>query len=127
MRLKTFTHMIVVGVLALAVAASYAAAADLEQGEEVFEKCKICHSLGERRGMVGPSLHGVVGRQAGQLPGYDYSRHLRTSGIVWTEDNIDRFLTDPKGFIPGIKMMFPGLKKRSDRNNLIAFLKASSS
>jgi len=99
---------------------------DVVLGERIFDKCKVCHTLDGSKNAVGPSLYGVLGRSAGKLPGYNFSENLRASSIVWTERNIDLYLANPKKFIPGNKMMFPGLKKRSDRANLIAFLKAKS-
>ncbi len=96
---------------------------DAAAGEKVFKKCKSCHSLEAGKNKVGPTLAGVMGRQAGSVEGFKYSKAMLDSGLTWDEANIDGYVTKPKEFMPGNKMTFPGLKKESDRANLIAYLK----
>lgn len=93
------------------------------EGQKVFAKCRACHSPDPGKNGVGPSLAGVVGRKAGTVPGYTYSKGMVEKGIVWDEKSIAAYLADPRAFIPGNKMVFPGLKKESEIENIIAFLK----
>jgi len=113
--------------LALAAASGIARAdGDAAAGEKVFNKCKACHALEPGKNKVGPSLAGVFGRKAGAVDGFSYSEALVASGISWDEENLEKYLSDPKGFIPGNKMAFPGLKKEDERENVIAFLKSAA-
>lgn len=72
----------------------------------------------------GPNLHGLIGRSTGQAPGYSYSAANVNKGITWNEETLFEYLLNPKKYIPGTKMVFPGLKKESERNDLIAYLKS---
>lgn len=95
-------------------------------GAKVFNRCKACHSLEPGQHKTGPSLAGVIGRKAGSLEGFNYSQEMKSSGVVWTNDTLDKHLSDVPGFIPGNRMgkVFPaGVKKATDRQALIAFLK----
>lgn len=100
-----------------------ASAADVENGKSVFKKCKACHAVGEgAKNKVGPQLNGIVGRAAGTVEGFNYSPALKDSGKTWDEATLDGYLKDPKGFIPGNKMVFVGIKDDADRADLIAYL-----
>jgi len=99
------------------------AAGDAARGEVLYQGCQDCHSIDKND--VGPMHKGVVGRTAGTVPGYNYSPALRNSKIVWTEENLDKWLTNPQDFIPGTKMFFQ-VKNPQDRADLIAFLKERS-
>jgi len=114
-----------VAVLATAGLASGAALADGDAaaGQKVFNKCKACHSPEAGKNKIGPSLHGVVGRNAGTAEGYKYSGAMAESGLVWDEATLDKFLTKPKDLVSGTKMTFAGLKKEDERANVIAYLK----
>lgn len=111
--------------LALFVAVpTIASAQDAEEGKNVFKKCRACHTIGEKAvNRVGPELNGVVGRTAGSVEGFNYSDAMKSSGIVWDEASLAEFLENPKGKVPGTKMVFAGLKKEDERANLIAYLK----
>jgi cytochrome c len=103
-----------------------ASAQDAEAGKAVFNKCRACHDIGEgAKNKVGPHLNNTFGRKAGSLEGFNYSDAMKNSGIVWDEANLDAYIADPKGKIPGNKMVFAGIKDEIDRKNLIAFLKTA--
>jgi len=100
---------------------AYAAA----DGAKIFKKCKACHSFDKNK--IGPSLAGIVGRKAGAVDGYKYSKAMKKAaegGLVWNEENLDKFLTKPKKFMKKTKMTFAGLKKEDQRKAIIAFLKS---
>ncbi len=101
-------------------------AGDIKAGKKVFRKCRACHKIGDDgKHSVGPNLTGVVGREIGSAEGFSYSDVFKAAmdeGATWTPDNLAKFLTKPKEFMPGTKMSFPGLRKDEDRANVIAFL-----
>jgi len=99
-------------------------AQDAAAGEKVFLKCKACHQIGEAaKNAVGPVLNGVVGRKAGTYPGYSYSDANKNSGLTWDEATLKEYLKNPRAKVPGTKMLFPGLTKEEDIDNVIAYLK----
>jgi cytochrome c2 len=98
------------------------AAGDSAKGKRVFNKCKACHALVAGKKKIGPSLHGIYGRKAGTAPGYSASKAMKDSGVVWSPETLSRYLADPKKFIPGNKMPFPGLRNEEDLANLNAYL-----
>ena len=110
--------------LLTAVSGAALADGDAEVGKKVFNKCKICHAMEAGVNKVGPSLAGIVGRPAGTVDGFKYSDAMSGSGLTWDTATIDQYLADPKGFIPGNKMAFVGLKKDEDRANVIAYLQS---
>lgn len=97
---------------------------DVELGRKVFiQKCAHCHNAepgGKHK--QGPNLFGLVGSKTGQSPGYSYTEANLNRGIVWDAETLNTYLHNPKKFIPGTKMIFPGLKKKVERQNLIAYL-----
>jgi cytochrome c len=100
--------------------------ADAAAGEKVFAACRTCHVFDEGVNRVGPSLHKVVGRAAGSVAGYTYSDANKNSGITWTPQVLFEYLKDPKAYVPGTKMAFPGVKNDQDRANLVAYLEQQS-
>ena len=72
--------------------------------------------------MLGPSLHGVIGRKAGSVPGYAYSPAMKNANVTWTDDTLSKYLADPKAFVPGDKMVFVGIKDPSKLGDLLAYL-----
>jgi cytochrome c len=98
---------------------------DAKAGERVFALCRSCHVLDEGVNRVGPSLYNIVGRKSGSVAGFNYSDANKNSGVTWTTDVLFEYLEDPKGFMPGTKMAFPGIKNPQDRANLIAYLEST--
>ncbi len=99
---------------------------DAAAGEKTFVQCKACHVLEAGQNRVGPSLNGIIGRTAGQVPGFNYSAANKNSGKVWDEETLYTYLENPQAFMPGTKMIFAGLKQPQDRANVIAYLKTAS-
>lgn len=96
---------------------------DPEAGERVFRRCMQCHVVKPGQHRQGPSLHGVIGRPAGSVEGYGrYSNANQNSGIVWTEQEMFQYLENPRQYIPGTIMAFPGLRKPQDRADVVAYI-----
>ena len=98
------------------------ASADVAKGEGVFKKCGACHKLEDGVNGTGPHLYGVMGRAIGAVDGYGYSSAMAEFGGAWDAETMSAFLAAPKKYISGTKMGFAGLKKDTDRANLIAYL-----
>ncbi len=98
------------------------ASADVEKGAKVYGKCKACHKLEEGANAVGPSLYGILDRDIGSEGGFSYSSIMTELPGDWTGEALDEFLASPKTYASGTKMTFSGLKKDTDRANLIAYL-----
>jgi cytochrome c len=109
---------------AWALSAAGASAGDAAAGETLFnQKCKSCHRIGEgAANAVGPELNGVIGSKAGTTEGYNFSEALKSSGLVFDEATFKEFITSPRTKVPGTKMVFAGLPKETDRDNLFAYL-----
>lgn len=106
-----------------AVSTSYAEG-DVKKGEKVFKKCVACHTVSDGgKNKVGPNLWNIVGAKSAQKEGFKYSDALKNANIVWNDENLDQWLTKPKKFLKGTKMVFVGLKKEKDRVNIISYLK----
>ena len=116
--------MTLYAVAALGIGAVQAAQAqDIEAGQAVFKtQCSACHSLLEGKNVVGPSLFGIVGRPAGQGPGFHYSQANKDSGLIWNAETLDRYLVNPRETVPKTIMAYAGLKDPEKRANLIAYL-----
>lgn len=122
---KFYVHVGIVAALTLFAAGAPARAADpAADGEKAFKKyCAACHTVEEGKNRVGPSLHGVVGRTAGSVAGFAYSAANKGSGITWTEEKLEPYLTNPQAVVPGTKMTFAGIKDAGERSAVIAYLK----
>lgn len=110
---------LLLGVSAAHAQAVTGAAGDAARGKTLYQACTSCHSIDEND--IGPKHRGVVGRPAGSLPDYAYSAALKASGIVWSAENLDRWLTNPQALVPGTKMYF-SLPDAQSRADLIAYL-----
>lgn len=113
-----------------AMAAPAAAEGDVEKGKEVFKKCGLCHQVGPgAKTLIGPELNGIVGRKAASIADYpSYSagmKKLGAEGFVWTPENIDKWISDPKAMIPDSPMAlaFQGIPDAGQRSDVIAYLK----
>ncbi len=95
---------------------------DATKGEAVFIQCKTCHVTDAGVNRIGPSLHGVVGRKASTIAGYQYSEANHNSGITWTAEKLFQYLENPQRVVPGTKMAFAGIQDPQKRADLIAWL-----
>ncbi|WP_374371298.1 cytochrome c family protein [Dongia sp.] len=101
-------------------------AQDLKSGEAVFKQCTACHALEAGKNKLGPSLHNVFGRSAGQAEGFAYSDAMAGSGLTWDEATLAEYLRAPKKLVPGTKMIFAGVKNEAKLQDLIAYLKQAT-
>ena len=102
--------------------ASPALAGDLATGAKVFRtNCAVCHSTGNNA-VVGPGLHGLVGRKAGSVPGFSYSAAMKSAGFAWTAEQLAKYVTNPQAVVKGNRMPFSGLQNRSQAVDLVAYL-----
>ena len=115
----------------LSVSVSSVQAGDVAAGEKVFKKCRACHVVGEgAKNKVGPQLNELIGRTAGSIEGFKYSKAMSAKGdegLEWNEETLTAYLAAPKKYIKGTKMAFSGLKKEKDLDNIIAYLATFSS
>jgi cytochrome c len=109
---------------ALLLAGAHSAAADeVEAGKAAFKKCVVCHTVeAGKSNKVGPTLFGVVGRKAAALPDYKYSEAMEKFDRTWDETALDEYLADPRGTVPGTKMIYPGIRDKKQRDEIIAYL-----
>jgi cytochrome c2 len=137
MKPNFFWILAVAAALNLCIAESRAAekvaekADDASPGEALFSrKCALCHSLAEGKNGNGPTLYGIVNREAAVVPGFKYSRAMTAmahdSGLEWNDENLAAFLAHPGHLVPGTRMAFPGIADEKDRTALIDWLKANS-
>lgn len=129
-----FDRTVMFSTLALALAAAAPALAapaapaaalkgDAANGGKLFALCAACHVTTAGVNRMGPSLHAVVGRKAGAVPGYVYSPAMKASGLTWTEPKLAEFIEAPRTVVTGTKMYFAGVKAPQDRADIIAYLK----
>ncbi|WP_374487913.1 c-type cytochrome [Zoogloea sp.] len=99
------------------------AAGDVARGKDVFaQECAECHSVRESKNKKGPTLFAILGRKAATQPDAVYSDALKGSGISWTADKLDPYITNPRKFVVGGKMKYDGLENAAERADLIAYL-----
>jgi cytochrome c len=110
-------------VSSMAFAAPALAAGDAAAGKTVFNQCRPCHQVGpDAQNSVGPVLNGVFGRKAGEYPGYNYSDANKGSGLTWDDATLREYLKNPRAKVPGTKMIFPGISREAQLDNLLAYL-----
>lgn len=120
-------------IAALSLSALVAAPAVMAEGEDdeamaaagrvVFHQCEACHTLDPAKNGFGPNLHGVVGRQAGTVPRFAYSDALKNSDLIWSEDNLRKWVVDNEKLVPGTRMRHVSVTDPAEQDYLIAFLK----
>ena len=100
---------------------------DLAHGEKVFKKCTACHMIAAGgKNMIGPNLWSVIGRQAGVVSDYKYSKAMVAYGKEWTFEEMNSYLIKPQAYIKGTKMAFAGLRKEKDRASVILYMNSKS-
>jgi cytochrome c len=98
-----------------------------EKGETAAKKCQACHTFNKGEpNRVGPNLYGVVGRDRAAVPGFNYSAAMKGKGGKWTVEELNAFLTNPRGYVPGTSMSFAGLPRGSERADIITYLNTKS-
>lgn len=116
-------RLALVAAVGLVVSTGAALAQDVAAGENSFRKCAPCHSIGpDATNKVGPVLNGLNGRPAGSVEGFNYSDANKGSGITWGEAVFKEYVTDPRGKVPGTKMVFAGIKSEKERNDLWSYV-----
>lgn len=106
-----------------------ASAQDVDAGKRVFARCAACHNVETATNKLGPHLQDLVGRIAGSLEGYSYSKAMAdagAAGLVWDEATIGDYLTNPRASVPGTKMAFPGLRRPEEIRDVIAYIESVS-
>lgn len=110
-------------IAAVILATPALAAGDPVQGKAVFARCAICHNVEKDGGNgVGPNLFGIAGRKAASVDGFNYSGPMKASGIVWTDDNLEKWIAGPAKMLPGTKMAFAGITSKGQIADVIAYL-----
>ena len=100
---------------------------DLVHGEKVFKKCSACHMVAaDGKNMIGPNLWGVIGRQAGSVKDYKYSKAMIAYAKEWNFEEMNAYLIKPQAYIKGTKMAFAGLRKEKDRASVILYMNSKS-
>ena len=106
----------------LVIVAAPGLAADVEAGKTAFKKCALCHTTEAGKNKIGPSLFGIVGRKPATLENFNYSEAMKKFDHTWDEGTLDEYLADPRATVPGTKMIFPGIKDKTERDDVIAYL-----
>ena len=114
--------------LGLAALPAWAQSGEASRGQRVFnQQCRACHTLDKGGAQTtGPNLHGVFGRKAGTAEGYASSDAMKNSGIVWDDATMAEYIGNPKGKVPGTKMVFNGVKQAGQLADLVAYLKEAT-
>jgi cytochrome c len=110
----------------LLLAGAARADGDAARGEIKFQDCAACHKLESGANNVGPSLHGIFTRKAGELADFRYSPAIKRSGIAWSPETLDTFIAEPQAMVPGNRMPYAGMASPSDRADLIAYLQKAT-
>jgi cytochrome c len=120
--MRALLSTLVFGVL-LTIAPRGAAAADVEAGRTAFRKCALCHTTeAGKSNKAGPSLFGVVGRKSASIEDFNYSEGMKKFDHTWDDQTLDLYLADPRATVPGTTMMFLGIKHKTERDDVIAYL-----
>jgi len=99
------------------------ASTNTSEGAKIFKKCAACHSIAQdARNKIGPALWGVLGRKAGSVTDYKYSKAMITHGKPWSFEEMNGFLIKPKDWVKGTKMSFAGIKNAKERAAVILYM-----
>ncbi len=97
--------------------------ASFATGQRLFKQCQTCHLVDKDAGnRVGPNLHNIFGRHVGELEGFAYSNALQEADFLWTTDELEQWLANPRSYLPGNRMSFAGFRRPDDRRDVIAYL-----
>lgn len=126
--MKSWMGTIVAVSVGMAALPAWAQSGEASRGQRVFnQQCRACHTLDKGGAQTaGPNLHGVFGRKAGTGEGYAFSDAMKNSGIVWDDATLTEYNRDPKGKVPGTKMVFNGVKQAGQLADLVAYLKEAT-
>ncbi|WP_315836856.1 c-type cytochrome [Bradyrhizobium prioriisuperbiae] len=124
MRAPPVSGLRVVVAMCGAIAAAPVMAADVGAGKALFEQCVACHGEAGAGTEQGPSLHAIIGRKAGQMQNFRYSRAMQRSGIVWSEDTLVQYLSNPQDVVPGNRMPFGGLATPEESKDVVSYLES---
>jgi cytochrome c len=126
--MRNWTVVAAATALAFAVPQAFAQSGNATVGQRLFnQQCRACHTL-EAGGasITGPNLHGLFGRKAGTLAGYEFSDAMKKSGIVWDEATLTEYARDPQAKVPDGKMVYAGMKQPGQLADLVAYLKQAT-
>ena len=108
----------------LALSSPAQAAGDVAKGKKAFKKCSACHTPEQGgKNKIGPNIWGIFGKKAAQREDFKYSKALIEANLTWDEATLDQWIKKPKDLVKGTKMVYPGLRKESQRKDLIAYIK----
>jgi cytochrome c len=126
--LRTMILPLAAGLSLLSGVAAAQESSDAQEGKLAFNNnCRRCHVTNEGDNRLGPSLHNVLGREAGSSSGFAYSSAMKNASIVWDEETLDAYIENPDAVVPGNRMKpYPGVSSAEERANIIAHLKAES-
>lgn len=126
--MKSWMGTVVAVSVGMAALPAWAQSGEASRGQRVFnQQCRACHTLDKGGAQTaGPNLHGLFGRKAGTGEGYAFSDAMKNSGIVWDDATLTEYNRDPKGKVPGTKMVFNGVKQAGQLADLVAYLKEAT-
>lgn len=126
MQRTTLRAAFLVSIAMLAIAPAAAEQEMGDAGKVAFNNaCRTCHSFKEGDNRLGPTLHGIVGRKAGSVEGFQFSSAMKSSGITWDEGKLDQFIANPDNVVHGNAMKpFGGIADASEREKIVGYLKS---
>ena len=112
-----------IGLLGICLVSTHSwAACDIDAGKKQFNKCAACHSVEPDVHLMGPSLHGLMGRQVGSIADFPFSETMETADFIWTEEILSDFIESPMQYMPGTVMPFGGIRKAEQRQALNCYI-----
>ena len=112
-------------VLTMAVATAWLPAeAEAQDGQSLYRRqCSVCHATEAGQNKIGPTMHGIAGTKSAAVPGFEFSDAMKAANLTWTDDNLAKYIADPKGTVPGTKMVYNGMKNPDDVKAVVDYLK----